>query len=313
MVDVLPAGVPRIACLAYRRLPCKSHARLGVQGGCATQRQNHEGTVAFDLVPGFAPPEELAAEAVLLLITLLARWRPDDEDRERLLLVDNPTYDPHASRASAQTSTKKKRRRPVHAADQRSTSTSKEPRDGGCPRRSSGRRALWQESPRAAITVSRTTLAPCPLTAPPRGRRRHTRHNDPGLQSVDLLRRHTEEQDIYITPIKTAVVVHRTRIVRKNGARQTSSLLSLGSAQCQNQCAKTCHRAGPEETTRYMPVQKVFRTSLDNILDKAPEFQVEEPTFFWTKLRSPSAQRASRGQRALGGPFFCMHLSFVSR
>ena len=63
MVDVLPAGVPRIACLAYRRLPCKSRARLGVQGGCATQRQNHEGTVAFDLVPGFAPPEELAAEA----------------------------------------------------------------------------------------------------------------------------------------------------------------------------------------------------------------------------------------------------------
>ena len=191
--------------------------------------------------------------------------------------------------------------------DQRSTPTSKEPRDGGCPRRSSGRRARWQESPRAAITVSRTTLAPCPLTkvpAPPRGRRRHTRHNDPGLQSVDLLRRHTEEQDIYIIPVKTAVVVHRTRIARKNGARQTSSLLCLGSAQCQNQCAKRCHRAGPEETTRYTPVQKVFRTSLDNMSDEAPEMQVEEPTSFWTKLRSPSAQRASRGQRALGGPFF---------
>ena len=65
----------------------------------------------FDPVPGIAPQEELAVEAervpvegVLLLIVLLARWRPDDEDRERLPLADGatPTHwvgpcEPHAS------------------------------------------------------------------------------------------------------------------------------------------------------------------------------------------------------------------------
>ena len=38
--------------LACGRLPPKPHARPGVQGGCATQRQNHESTVAVPLRPG---------------------------------------------------------------------------------------------------------------------------------------------------------------------------------------------------------------------------------------------------------------------
>ena len=63
MVDIFPSGIPRFArlCrlvdvqqLAYGRLPKKPRARpggpkLGVQSDCATQRQNHEGTVAVPL------------------------------------------------------------------------------------------------------------------------------------------------------------------------------------------------------------------------------------------------------------------------
>ena len=85
--------------------------------------------------------------------------------------------------------------------------------------------------PGPAITVSRPTLASCPLTkvpAPPRGRTRHARRNDPGLQPVDLLRRHAEEQEIHIIPIKTAVVVHQTRIARKNGAGRPPPCRVLG-------------------------------------------------------------------------------------
>ena len=48
-----------------------------------------------------------------------------------------------------------------------------------------------------------------------------TGHDDPGLQPADLLRRHTEQQEIIVIPIKAAVAVHRTRIARKSGARQT--------------------------------------------------------------------------------------------
>ena len=60
----------------------------------------------------------------------------------------------------------------------------------------------------------------------------------------------------------------------------------------------------PGETTLHMPVKKlsaddsVLKTLLDNTLEKVPKLQVAE----WTELRSPSTQRASRGQRALGGP-----------
>ena len=65
---------------------------------------------------------------------------------------------------------------------------------------------------------------------------------------------------------------------------------------------------GPGETTLHMPVKKVseddslWKTSLDNTSDEVPKLQIEESTSFWTKLRSPSTQRAARGQRALGGP-----------
>ena len=50
--------------LAYGRLPSEPHARPWVQGGCATQRQNHEGTVTVPL--RIVPQEELAAEADVL-------------------------------------------------------------------------------------------------------------------------------------------------------------------------------------------------------------------------------------------------------
>ena len=66
----------------------------------------------------------------------------------------------------------------------------------------------------------------------------------------------------------------------------------------------------PRETTVHMSVKKitedgsVLKTPLDNTSDEVPKLQVEESTSFCEKLRSPSTQRASRGQRALGG----MHL-----
>ena len=62
-------------------------------------------------------------------------------------------------------------------------------------------------------------------------------HDDPGLQPADLLRRHTEQQEINVIPVKTAVAVHRTRIARKSGAWQTSVLAHLESVLFQNECA----------------------------------------------------------------------------
>ena len=49
-------------------------------------------------------------------------------------------------------------------------------------------------------------------------------------------------------------------------------------------------------------IRQCEQNPLDNTSDEVPKLQVEEPTSFWTKLQSPSTQRASRGQRALGGP-----------
>ena len=51
----------------------------------------------------------------------------------------------------------------------------------------------------------------------------------------------------------------------------------------------------PGETTLQMPVKK---TPEDDSVWKKPSTTPRT----WTKLRSPSTQRASRGQRALGGP-----------
>ena len=56
-----------------------------------------------------------------------------------------------------------------------------------------------------------------------------TGHDDPGLQPTDLLRRHTEQQEINVIPIKTVVAVHGTRVARKSSALQTSFLAHLGS------------------------------------------------------------------------------------
>ena len=82
---------------------------------------------------------------------------------------------------------------------------------------------------------------------------------------MDLLRRHTEEEETNIIFIKTAVVDHRVCIARKNGARQTSFVPRLGSAWCRNQRAKRC---------------QVFTTPFGNTSDEAPKLQVEEPTSF---------------------------------
>ena len=85
----------------------------------------------------------------------------------------------------------------------------------------------------------------------------YTGHDDPGLQPADLLRRHAEQQEINVIPIKTMVAVHRTRIARKSGAPQTSFLAHLGSVFFHNQCAVRCHRMSPGETTLHMPVKKM--------------------------------------------------------
>ena len=122
-------------------------------------------------------------EGVLLQFVLLAWWRPDDEDRKQLLLLDGTTRPTRRM--------KKKRRRPSRTDDQTNTptwSTSgatqlapreardtsypsyQEPRDDGCPQRSTGRGARRQESWGVAITVSRPTFAsrPTKVLAPPR-------------------------------------------------------------------------------------------------------------------------------------------------
>ena len=84
-----------------------------------------------------------------------------------------------------------------------------------------------------------------------------TGHDDPGLQPADLLRRHTEQQEINVIPIKTAVAVHRTRIARKSGARQTSFLAHLGSVLFENQYAVSCHGMSLGETTLHMFVKNI--------------------------------------------------------
>ena len=90
-------------------------------------------------------------------------------------------------------------------------------------------------------------------------------HDDPGLQPADLLRRHTEQQETNVIPIKTAVAVHRTCIARKSGAWQTSSLAHLGSVSFQNQCVVRCHLMSPGETTLHTRSKK---TSEDDSVRK---------------------------------------------
>ena len=109
MVHILPAGVPHIARLrklldilqqAYRGLPSNPHARPGAQCSSATQRQNHETTVSVPLRPGAGDHcaggarsrgRRVPKKGVLLLVALLPRWRPDDEDQKQPLFVDGTT------------------------------------------------------------------------------------------------------------------------------------------------------------------------------------------------------------------------------
>ena len=59
---------------------------------------------------------------------------------------------------------------------------------------------------------------PTKVPSPPQGRVCDTGHDDPGLQPADLLHHYTEQQEINVIPIKTAVAVHRSRVARKSGA-----------------------------------------------------------------------------------------------
>ena len=70
------------------------------------------------------------------------------------------------------------------------------------------------------------------------------KHDNPGLQPPDLFRRHTEQQEVNVIPVKTAVAVHRTRIARKSGARQTSFLAHLGSVISKPVCGEVPHEPG---------------------------------------------------------------------
>ena len=91
-----------------------------------------------------------------------------------------------------------------------------------------------------AITVSRTTFAsrPTKVPAPPRRRMCDTGHDDPGLQPEDLLRRHTEQQEINVISIKTVVAVHPTRIARTTSVRWTSFCMHVGLVPSRNKHAK---------------------------------------------------------------------------
>ena len=142
------------------------------------------------------------------------------------------------------------------------------------------------------------------MPALPRGRRCHTRHNDPGLQPAGLLR-HTEDQEINVIPIKTAVAVHRTRIARKSGARLTSLVLS------QNQCAVRCHRKGPGVTTLHTPVKKISEAPSTTRRTRFEKLQVKESTSSWTKLRF--TEHPTRIARTTGTRWtsFCMQLGLV--
>ena len=61
------------------------------------------------------------------------------------------------------------------------------------------------------------------------GERGVTRGTTTLEQTVDLLRRYTEQQEINVIPTRTAVAVHRTHIAWRMSARRTSFWVHLGS------------------------------------------------------------------------------------
>ena len=166
---------------------------------------------------------------------------------------DNPTHetgpcDPHASRTSARSSMKKKRRRPARAANQMNTPTSsasgatrvapRAARDTSCP--SCARAQRWRMSTKVQGTTCAQAREPgrrddglandvrISSVAPPRMRRCDTGHDDfprtAASGSPPSLHRTAGNPRL---PIKTSLAVHRTCIAWKSGARQTSFLTRL--------------------------------------------------------------------------------------
>ena len=125
-----------------------------------------------------------------------------------------------------------------------------------------------------------------------------TGHDDPGLQPADLLRRHTEQQEIHLIPVET-VAVHRTRIARKSGARQTSFLAQLGSVLISKPVCGEVHEPGGNDPA-YAREQDIKRRQcvenpFDNTSAEVPKLQVEEPTSFCMHLGLVPSLRANSG------------------
>ena len=225
MVDILPAGVPRIARL------CRLVGVLQLARGARSRgrRVPIEGVlliVAF--LRGGAQTTRTGSSCFL--------WTGQPDPRDRNPVIHTP-HEPPLDFQRKRSGEDRRARNTRGTCPRRVLSgqrgwrsgrqgiplalLTQEARDGGCPQRSTrcARRDIG----------SRTTIASPPqnVPAPPRGRMCDTGHDDPGLQPADPLRRHTEQQKINVILIKTVVAVHRTCVVRKNGARQTSFLAHL--------------------------------------------------------------------------------------
>ena len=147
-----------------------------------------------------------------------------------------------------------------------------EPRDGGCPQKSTRRRARRQESRGAATTISRTTFASHPLTkvpAPPRRRRCHVRHNNPELQPASS---HRNQRHSNQNRGRRAPKTHRAE------ERCPTDLLGA---------------PGVGSHDPAYAREKDIRSPLDDTSDELPKLQVEEPTSSGQNCchRAPNAHR----------------------
>ena len=147
-----------------------------------------------------------------------------------------------------------------------------ETRDEGCPQSSTGRRARWQER-----TVSRTTLAWCPLTkvpAPHQERRRHARNDDPGLWISTVVTLKSKTSTSF--PSKP-----RSPCTERASRGRTMPDRPPSCRTCGRRRVKINVRRG--NTARALGSDPAHaRTSLDNTSDEAPKLQVEEPTSFFS-------------------------------